>query len=268
MGATSLVSLYAIDSGPVTSSANSPKDGETPRPMVAVTSDSAEHAAPYAHAIERGNGISVVVTPGHGEEAQGVLTRATGLLLGGGGAVHPARYGQQPEALSSATPAEYDEALDALELALLESAMSMDMPVLGIDRGMHLLNVAMGGGLQQEIRGHRAGAAEPESIYHRIYISPGCKLAAIVGSGGLVRVNSRHRQGLAEAQKARALMASAYSLDDGYIEGLESPGHRWVIGVQFHPERRAEVPPHFERLFQSLVDRAGEWASVFPTVDG
>ena len=54
------------------------------------------------------------------------------------------------------------------------------------------------------------------------------------------------------------LMASAYSLEDGVIEALESPNHRWVIGVQFHPERRMELPPHFDRLFQSLVERAEE----------
>ena len=53
-------------------------------------------------------------------------------------------------------------------------------------------------------------------------------------------------------------MASAYSLEDGVIEALESPEHRWVVGVQFRPERRGELPPHFDRLFQSLVDRAQE----------
>ncbi|MCH7653041.1 MAG: gamma-glutamyl-gamma-aminobutyrate hydrolase family protein, partial [Chloroflexi bacterium] len=89
-------------------------------------------------------------------------------------------------------------------------------------------------------------------------ISPGSKLAAVVGSGGFVRVNSRHHQGIKEPQKSSELLASAYSLEDGYIEALESPGHRWVIGVQFHPERRMEVPPHFDRLFQSLVERAAE----------
>jgi putative glutamine amidotransferase len=61
-----------------------------------------------------------------------------------------------------------------------------------------------------------------------------------------------------EAQKSPLLMASAYSLEDGVIEALESPNHRWVIGVQFHPERRMELPPHFDRLFQSLVERAEE----------
>ena len=80
----------------------------------------------------------------------------------------------------------------------------------------------------------------------------------MVGSGGFVRVNSRHRRGIREAQRSAWLLASAYSLEDGVIEALESARHRWVIGVQFRPERRMELPPHFHRLFQSLAERAAE----------
>ena len=69
-------------------------------------------------------------------------------------------------------------------------------------------------------------------------------------------MNSRHRSGVREAQKSPALMASAYSLEDGVIEALESTDHRWIIGVQFHPERRLELPPHFDRLFDSLVEQS------------
>ena len=97
-----------------------------------------------------------------------------------------------------------------------------------------------------------------EPRYHHIYISPGSKLAAVVGSGGIVRVNSYHHQAVREAHKSPRLLASAYSLEDGLVEALESPVHRWVIAVQFHPERRMELPPHFDRLFQSLVERAEE----------
>ena len=97
---------------------------------------------------------------------------------------------------------------------------------------------------------------EVQSSYHRIFIAPGSKLAATVGSGGFVRVNSRHRRGVTEAQRSPSLMASAYSLEDGVIEALEVPHHRWVVGVQFQPERRGELPPHFDRLFEALVDKA------------
>ena len=136
------------------------------------------------------------------------------------------------------------------------------MPVLGVGPGMVALNSAFGGAVPTEVPGHDVELedGEPKSAYHRIYIAPGSKLAAIVGSGGFVRVNSRHGVGLREAHKSPRLLASAYGLDDGVIEALESPEHDWVIAVQFHPERRMELPPHFDRLFQGLVERAARQA--------
>ena len=125
---------------------------------------------------------------------------------------------------------------------------------------MHILNVALGGELLQSVAGHSAAPSESgcQPVHHHIYISPGSKLAAVVGSGGFVRVNSLHCRGIREAQKSPYLLASAYSLEDGLIEALESVNHRWVIAVQFSPQRRMEIPPHFDRLFQSLAERAAE----------
>ena len=154
-----------------------------------------------------------------------------------------------------------DDAREAdTDLELLRAALDDDMPIYAIGGGMLLLNLALGGKFSVSVNAHAAHAcnAETVSAYHRIYIAPGSRLAAVVGSGGFVRVNSRHRSGIREAQKSPWLLASAYSLDDGVIEALESPRHRWVIGVQFHPERRMEIPPHFDRLFQSLLERAAE----------
>lgn len=142
--------------------------------------------------------------------------------------------------------------------AMLETALSADLPILGVAEGMQALNLGLGGKPGADVVGHAAVRHEGrcDSSFHRIYISPGSKLAAVVGSGGFVRVNSRHSAGIREAQKGPSLAASAYSLEDGVIEALESPDHAWVIAVQFHPERRREIPPHFDRLFQALVDRA------------
>ena len=138
------------------------------------------------------------------------------------------------------------------------AAVERGMPVLGVGPGMIALNAAFGGAAPTEVAGHGVELEDgaPVSAYHRIYIAPGSKLAAIVGSGGFVRVNSRHGVGLREAHRSPRLLASAYGLDDGVVEALESPEHDWVIAVQFNPERRMEVPPHFERLFQGLVERA------------
>lgn len=151
-----------------------------------------------------------------------------------------------------------ERSADEAQTALVKSALDTGLPVLCVGDGLHALNLAAGGGPARRIEGHSGsgGGPESESQHHRIFISPGSKLAAVVGSGGFVRVNSRHRTGLREADKARTLTASAYGLDDGVIEALESVDDRWTIGVQFHPERRGELPPHFDRLFQSLVERA------------
>ena len=136
--------------------------------------------------------------------------------------------------------------------------MTRDLPVVGICRGMQVLNVACGGSLLQHVPGHRAeGESAPyESMQHRIWITPGSKLASIVGAGGNVRVNSVHHQGLTEARRAPTLMSTAYSVEDGLVEGLESPHHRFVVSVQCHPERADELPRQFQNLFGALVHQA------------
>lgn len=159
-----------------------------------------------------------------------------------------------------------DSGSDDLTRSLLLAALNVDMPVLCISGGFQLLNLALGGSPARPVDEHAlaGGLAEGGPAYHRIYIAPGGKLAAVVGSGGFVRVNSRHQTGIREADKSASLLASAYSLEDGVIEALESPEHRWVIGVQFRPELRGELPPHFDRLFQSLAERAGEFEDRSP----
>ena len=171
-----------------------------------------------------------------------------------------ARTGGRPVALS---PGCRDvEGIGGLVVAggaeCVAAAVERDMPVLGVGCGMLAVNAAFGGAPPAGVAGHDVERKDGEaaSAYHRIYIAPGSKLAAIVGSGGFVRVNSRHGAGLREAGKSPRLLASAYGLDDGVVEALESPEHDWVIAVQFNPERRMEVPPHFDRLFQGLVERA------------
>ena len=227
------------------------------RPVIGLASSTYEDAQPYANLIERSGGHPIVVLPDDRTPPAETISRLGGMLICGGEDIHPRRYGKEPEA---GVELVLSEGRDGMELSLLAEALEADVPTLCIGRGMQVLNIALGGALIQDIPGHSANLEGDEcvSAYHRIYISPGSKLAAIVGSGGFVRVNSRHHQGVREAQKSRLLLASAYALDDGVIEALESPGHRWVVGVQFHPERRGEMPPHFDRLFQSLVDRALE----------
>lgn len=231
------------------------------KPTIAVSASAdsdLDGAGLYASAVERNGGEAWTLTPENPVSPDEFLRRAHGLVLAGGEDISPSLYGESERA-----DVEYmaiDPARDAMELALTRAALDADMPIYGICRGMQMLNVAMGGRLAHHVENHDViGPADNwKASYHRIYISPGSKLAAVVGSGGFVRVNSLHHQGVREAHKSPRLLASAYSLEDGVIEALESPSHRWAIAVQFHPERRMEIPPHFERLFQSLSERAAE----------
>ena len=226
-------------------------------PVIGITCSSAARAKPYSSIVEKFGGKARYLIPGKKETQEGDIKEIDGLLLSGGLDVHPAWYGQNPQPGRT-----YSKKRDEFEINLVKVSLNVDIPVLAICRGMQLLNVAMGGSIVQSLTDH--DSVDPEdssetdrgSSFHRIFISPGCRLASTVGSGGFVRVNSRHHQGLKEAQKSDDLMASAWSLEDGVIEALESPVHDWVLGVQFHPERRGELPPHFDRLFETLVYKA------------
>ena len=192
-----------------------------------------------------------------------LMDSVSGLMLRGGHDVDPQLYDQDPDpqaGLETCRP------LDDLDLAVLGYALSSDMPVLAICRGMQLLNVAFGGQLVQDLTGHSLvpDGGSKEKKTHEIYLSPGSKSAAVIGMSGFFKVNSYHHQGLHEAQRSPRLMATAFSVEDGLVEGLESPEHSWVIGLQCHPERQNEVPGIFSNLFAAFYERSEEYESRHP----
>ena len=228
---------------------------------VALTSSGPENARRYREVMEQlGTEIRLLIPEDAGTRPTDVLMEGVGgLLLPGGPDVDPVLYGEPPDpsaGLETCRP------LDDLELRLLHYALDRDMPVLAICRGMQLLNVALGGKLIQDLPGHRVVEQDGEwgSTVHLTYLSPGSKAAAIIGMAGFFRLNSRHHQGLREAQRSLRLMTTAYGVDDGLVEGLESPEHRWVIGLQCHPERQDEVPKLFANLFTAFGERADAFA--------
>lgn len=224
-------------------------------PVVGITASSQRQAQRYVESVERRGGHARVFLPGDAPDPREAVDGIQALMLTGGEDVAPARYGENPDPTANL---KVSEARDAMEFPILEEALRRDLPILCICRGMQVLNVAMGGRLIQDLPHHRAEERNGrwESARHMVYATPGSKLTAIIGGAGFIRVNSRHHQGLREAQRAQGLLASAYSPDDGLVEGLEIPGPRWVIGVQWHPEREEENPPFMGRLFQALIERA------------
>ena len=197
-------------------------------PTIAVLADehNGPHPEPSIRAVEASGGKVHVIAPGAG----------AGAIAGIGGLLVP-------------------DSNDPQAAELLHAVLAVDMPVFATGYGMHLLNTCFGGRPAEIVNGHQEGD-DDASARHQIYLSPGSKMAAIIGSAGMFRVNSRHRLGLREPQRAERLMTIAYQLDDGVIEGLESKEHSWVIGVQCLPERGDEVPASFGNLFLGLVERA------------
>jgi putative glutamine amidotransferase len=186
-----------------------------------------------------------------------------GLLLTGGEDVAPARYGQEPHASVVDVNPERDE----LEVALIGEARRLRVPILGICRGIQILNVACGGTLVQDIATEVAGAIEhrftvpphqPFSLAHEVWLEKDTLLSRLLRErlrdADTCEVNSRQHQ--AEARPAAGFVASA-TAPDGVIEAIEDPGSRFCLGVQWHPENFWRTG-EFRALFEGFVEAASE----------
>lgn len=169
-----------------------------------------------------------------------------GFLLMGGVDVNPRLYGEKP---GSFTDRPHEER-DTQEMRLLEEALEQDIPVLAICRGHQLLNVTMGGSILQHIEdnAHR-WTDEGESSWHDLSFESG-RLSGVYGSQP-VTVNSRHHQGITPDRLAPGLRPVALA-HDAFVEAVESESHRWVAGVQWHPER-PEIRRESMALFQAFI---------------
>ena len=179
---------------------------------------------------------------------------AQGLLLMGGVDVNPKLYGEKAGPKTDRPHVERDEH----ELKLLEEALKLDIPVLAVCRGHQLLNVALGGSLLQNIEddGHK-WTPEGDSGWHDIRVDVDSHLARAFANGSELHVNSRHHQGITVDRLAEGLRQTASSHDD-FVEAYESEQHRWVVGVQWHPER-PEIRVESSPLFKAFVKAcAGE----------
>jgi putative glutamine amidotransferase len=192
--------------------------------------------ARYAQAVEDLGGVPLVFPPTEDPVLQlQFLSRIDGLLVTGSGPdLDPAFYGQPKKARFKTM----DPIRARFELAMVQQSVARNLPVLGICGGLQSLNVALGGTLIQDIQGQIPGAKSHRQktaatlTCHAVRILPKTRLSSILGSGP-IQVNSSHHQ--APEAPARGLIVNAVA-PDGVIEGLEAPGRRFVLGVQWHPE--------------------------------
>lgn len=206
---------------------------------------------PYVAAVQRAGGQEAILGPRpitH-TDARELLSHFAGLLLLGGNDLAAATYGEEPH------PSVYgvSDVRDAFDLALCRAALDLDLPLLAVCRGLQALNVVLGGTLHQHITddfpGHGRPGVEGGQEVHPVDLLPDTLVAA---STGAARVDASCHHHQAVDRLGDGLVVSARA-PDGVVEGLELPGTRWVVAVQWHPEDTAGRDPVQQRLFDAFV---------------
>ena len=182
-----------------------------------------------------------------------ILDRLQGIVFAGGGDVHPRYFGQAENGVEVGS---IDLRRDELELTLGRALLARDLPVFGVCRGCQVLNVAAGGSMIQHIDGHSSSTESPR--LHDVAIVAGSRLGAFVGAGPLA-VNTYHHQALDRRTLAARFRPAAFDGSQGWVvEAHESLAHRWLVGVQWHPERAQDFAgatlQRHAQLWDSFVD--------------
>ncbi|MFD7402834.1 gamma-glutamyl-gamma-aminobutyrate hydrolase family protein [Streptomyces sp. NPDC059866] len=203
--------------------------------------DAALLPAGYPRLVQRAGGLAAMLPPDAVQHAVATVARLDALVIAGGPDVEPVRYGASPDPRTGPPARERD----AWELALIEAALAAHVPLLGICRGMQLLNVALGGTLVQHLDGH----AEVVGVFghHAVKPVPGTLYAGVVPEE--TSVPTYHHQSV--DRLGTGLVPSAHAAD-GTVEAIELPSAEgWVLGVQWHPEMGEDL-----RVMRALVASA------------
>lgn len=216
----------------------------------------------YPRAVLEAGGLPLILpaispAPAVAEAYLGIVD---GLILTGGADIHPSFYGQTVLDRCG----EIDEERDRFEVELVHAARSRDLPLLGICRGLQVLNVALGGSLYQDLSyrqqtdsAHQSPRERRREPVHQVAITEGSRLAEILGVREL-RVTSTHHQIIRDLAPGLTVNAVA---PDGVVEGVEGAG-RFLLAVHWHPERMFTGHGEQLALFRALVEAAGTFRAT------
>ena len=216
----------------------------------------------YVSTLTNAGAIPWLVPLVDDETLRGIYEKLDGVFLPGGADIDPVSYGTAPHPLCDKT----DRDRDRVELALARWAIEDGKPLLGVCRGMQLINLAAGGTLYQDLAEQMTGSIKHDYfpfggqtfrrdyLAHEVDVRPNTRLASVFGAGAL-RVNSMHHQGVRDV--GRDLVVSATS-SDGLVEALEAPNGAYVVGVQWHPEALTDSQDSARVLFEDFVREATE----------
>lgn len=236
------------------------------KPVIALTpshnteNDDLSLRPTYLRAIGAAGGIGVILPLEIGKEDLDQLTRmCDGFLFTGGPDPHPFLFGEE----THANCRNASIVRDTMELMLLKAAMAAEKPILGICRGIQLINVGLGGTIYQDIPSQTNPAfpiahSQPFPYRvpsHHVTVAAGSRLSEIVGGMDRIQVNSFHHQ--AVKTPAPGLVPTAYA-PDGMIEALEMPDYPYLLGVQWHPEHMWQVDQAAANIFMNFVDECGK----------
>ncbi len=202
----------------------------------------------YLNAIVKSGALSYTLPVTHDEHIlRAYLQSVDGLVLSGGGDVEPCYYGEEriPEC------GENEGLRDEMELTLCRLALEMDIPTLGVCRGLQVMNIALGGTLHQHLENtpfHQQHDKAREEV-HAVRIEKGTLLHQILQKDE-TRVNTRHHQGV--KRLAEGLLVNGVA-EDGLVEAFELPGKQFFLGVQWHPESLFEHYEDARKIFAAFV---------------
>ncbi len=204
----------------------------------------------YVRAVVRAGGSPLLVPPG--ADSAATLDVVDGLVFSGGSDLDPDLYGDDPHPETNGIVRERDD----FELELMQAALARDVPMLAICRGSQVLNVALGGGIEQHVPDRVGNDAHKETsgvfAEHDVEVLPGTRLGSLLGDRHDVK--SHHHQGFGTL--GTGLREAAHA-SDGTVEALEDPSRRFTLGVLWHPEAGEDAA-----LFEALVAEAATYRTA------